>query len=103
MANYIVRLTETGEIVGLFSASTDEELFWMVDECVDPWACECRRIRGWGIMWPKPNAPKVPLPEIEDDVSLSGATLTELAQMEFLSDGKWKPVAIESKAKAYYA
>lgn len=103
VANYLVRLIENKEIVGFFNAVNDYELFWLVDECTDPWACERKKlVGGWGIMWPAPKAFKVPLKNLEAEVKLNKAQLTEGATTLLLDEGKWKPVAVEERKDYYY-
>lgn len=103
MANYLVRLIENKEIVGFFSAGSDHELFWLVDECTDPWGCERQKlVGGWGVIWPAPKAFKVPLKNLDAEVKLNKAQLTEGATTLLLDEGKWKLVAVEDERDYYY-
>lgn len=101
MATYIVRLFDSHEIVGIFTASTDMELGELVDECCETNETEYVEISNGGIFWPNKGAPKVPTEkrvrsQSADDVSgndegedegedegfdaevfLAGATITE--------------------------
>jgi hypothetical protein len=52
----LVRLKDNKEIVGFFVYSDLYELFWLIDECTDPYQCEYKKISSGGFMWPKPNA-----------------------------------------------
>ena len=57
MSLYIVRLDDNvtdhkDELVGIFSASDIESLFWLVDECVSPTECEYAKLPDGGIFWP---------------------------------------------------
>jgi len=82
MAAYIVRLEKNQEIVGIFNAETPYNLFWLIDECVDPGLCEYARMPPGGIMWPKGGEWVVEselgseAPET-DEPSLSGARFSE--------------------------
>jgi hypothetical protein len=119
VATYIVRLIDSHEIVGIFTASTDMELGELVDECCETSETEYVEISNGGIFWPKEGAPKVPTEtraksqtadnvssndddeddEFDPDVFLAGATITESwqeaiePQNAFLNDLKiWMPV-----------
>ena len=119
MATYIVRLFDSHEIVGIFTASTDMELGELVDECCETNETEYVEISNGGIFWPNKGAPKVPtekrttsqtadnVSNIDEDeeegfdpeVFLAGATITESWQEAieprnaFLNDLKvWMPV-----------
>lgn len=37
---YFARIHGSKEFVGIFSAPSIPRLFWLVDECTDPFACE---------------------------------------------------------------
>ena len=103
MSNYLVRLIENKEIVGFFNAGNDHELFWLVDECTDPWACERQKlVGGWGIMWHAPGAFKVPLTNCDVEIKLNKASLSESAGMQLIDEGKWRPVAVEAERDNYY-
>lgn len=43
---YLVRLKDTHELVGFGVANSLKDLFWLVDENVDPFACEYRRVEN---------------------------------------------------------
>lgn len=45
---YLARISGTKEFVGVFSAPTVGRLFWLVDECTDPFACEVLPVSGAG-------------------------------------------------------
>lgn len=45
---YLARIACTKEFVGVFNASRIEALFWLVDECTDPFACEVLPVSGDG-------------------------------------------------------
>ena len=51
---YLVRLMEgerRGELVGIIAASSLPELYWVVDEAVDPGACEYAEMPSGGLLW----------------------------------------------------
>jgi LEA14-like dessication related protein len=53
-------------------------------------------------MWPAPKAFKVPLKNLEAEVKLNKAQLTEGATLLMMNAGKWKPVAVEERRDYYY-
>ena len=98
MSAYLVRLINTHDLVGLYSASDLESLRNLVNECTDTYACEYREIVDGGVFWEGPAIP-VPLPDACDDdddaeelVSLPWETATETDGwlIEFFDEGpKW--------------
>lgn len=54
MSAYIARIKEDKQMVGFFWASTINELFWMVDECCDPYIVEFSKTNRGGVFWQKP-------------------------------------------------
>ena len=48
MLIYAVRLTENKEAVGIFCVQKKQDLFFYVDECTDPYACEIKPISSEG-------------------------------------------------------
>lgn len=64
MEAYLVRLKadheRAGEIVGIFTVDSPDDLFWMVDECCSPIECEYRPLGPGGIFWPEFTGVRVP-------------------------------------------
>lgn len=94
MANYIVRLQEGKEIVGIFSTISLTCLFAMVDEVTDPLDCEYRTMdQNGGIVWPFPGEVVVPLKD--DDMPedfFARAEFTHWWGLDmFEPKYKWKP------------
>ena len=52
MTLYIVRVRENDELVGVYSASSLKELFWLVDECASPNGCDYAKLPNGGFYWP---------------------------------------------------
>jgi hypothetical protein len=59
MPTYLVRIIETRDLVGVFSADNIHQLIIIVDECTEPDECEYTRMGPGGIMW---TSPAVPIP-----------------------------------------
>lgn len=57
MATYLVRLKDTAETVGLFSAEDEDELSILIDELTDPSDCEYAEMPSGGITWPRHGVP----------------------------------------------
>lgn len=87
MTAYHVRMIETKEILGLFSASSIYNLFADVDEFVDPYATEYARVRyGFAIAWH--DAPDLNIDSDEKcEEVIKGITLSEYGWMALDSDG----------------
>lgn len=71
MSGYLVRLTDTKDLVGIFWADRLSDLFWLVDECTDPYGCEYTRVKPGGIYWGT-YAVAVPIPVDDDGEPLAG-------------------------------
>ena len=61
MATYLVRLQESNELVGIFWADNLKALGWLIDEAVDPFICEYKKLPYGGIFWPNPIDVTIPL------------------------------------------
>ncbi|WP_441242505.1 hypothetical protein [Tardiphaga sp. 768_D3_N2_1] len=59
MPTYLVRIIETHDLVGVFSADNIVQLIDIVDECTEPDECEYTRMGPGGIMW---GSPAIPIP-----------------------------------------
>lgn len=66
MTAYVVRVMNSQELVGLFSASNLTSLIELVDHVCDPGACEYARLRDGGMIF-EGTAPVVPLVLIRGD------------------------------------
>lgn len=67
MPNFLVRLRENREAVGIFAVEDLDELMFWVDECTDPANCEYARIGSGSIIW-EGAARQVPDPEYDWDI-----------------------------------
>eukprot|EP01035_Chromulina_nebulosa_P011591 gene11591-15483_t len=100
MPTFLVRIIETRDLVGIFSADSVEQLILTVDECTEPDSCEYARLSvAGGIMW---ASPAIPIPiEFPDDSDFtepdpmpwSEATLTERwwNYLHGYEKCRWKP------------
>jgi hypothetical protein len=67
MPTYLVRIIETHDLVGIFSADNIVQLADIVDECTEPDDCEYARLSvAGGIMWTSPAIP-IPIPPTDDE------------------------------------
>ena len=58
---FIVRLKANHEFVGIFWAENEKQLFWLIDECTDPSACEYAELDiAGGLYSPKSGAGNTP-------------------------------------------
>lgn len=55
MATALVRMIEDKQIVGMFVYKEPEDLFWLVDQSTNPYACEFINLKYGGLIW-KQNA-----------------------------------------------
>ena len=90
MSAYLVRLEKNKEFAGLFVVPTFDHLWWAVDECCDPYACEFIHINYGGIMWPTKNTPAYD--EDGNLVNLDGAHFTSTLDNVFIKSNGWKPL-----------
>jgi len=58
MTTALVRIRDDCQVVGMFSFTNLMDLFWLIDECTDPYQCEFIRIEHGGIYFPN-NADKL--------------------------------------------
>ena len=91
MSAYLVRVTDTKELVGLFVCGRLADLGWLVDECCDPGGCEYRRHTFGSIYWPEQGKPV--FGDYDRETDLSGVALSD-STLQDLDDEKarWKPV-----------
>ncbi|PZQ62623.1 MAG: hypothetical protein DI570_09985 [Phenylobacterium zucineum] len=61
MPNYLVRLRDSHEIVGIFAVPDYDELLFWIDEVCDPADCEWAPIGSGSIIYPDGGAAKIPL------------------------------------------
>jgi hypothetical protein len=97
MSAYIVRLIDTDELVGFLVADTTKDLFWSIDELLNPHECEYKRITGGGIFWGESGAgemyPTIPVEDFEEYFELpplDGASLAQWTQREYEDERPWK-------------
>jgi hypothetical protein len=57
MPTYLVRIIESRDLVGIFSADSIHELIVVIDECTEADACEYVRLPTGGVMWTDPATP----------------------------------------------
>ena len=94
MSAYLVRVNKTKEFVGIYACDDEAGLFWLVDECCDPYQCEYTELGFGGIFFPDECGRFVPLKEstqkeIDDGCNLGEAEFTgELIDFDF----KWKMI-----------
>jgi len=92
---YLARVKETKEFVGVFSARTIEHLFWLVDECTDPFACEVLPMKPHGGIYAAGPAGTI-CPDNEDRVDATGISFA--GEWDELPDDKaWKRFATHSR------
>ena len=66
MPNFLVRMIENHEAVGIFAVDDIDDLVFWVDECTDPALCEYAEIGSGSIIW-EGAARKVPDPDHDWD------------------------------------
>jgi hypothetical protein len=52
MTTFVVRVRDSREAIGIFSADDREELCYLVDEVTAATDCEFAEIRNGGVIWP---------------------------------------------------
>ncbi|MCR5874381.1 hypothetical protein LRS10_09520 [Phenylobacterium sp. J426] len=68
MPNFLVRIIDSKEAVGIFAVSDIDDLFYWIDEVTDVSACEFAEIGSGSIIWEGPaKAIPVDLDEMPDD------------------------------------
>lgn len=78
MKVYLARLdahqSSPHEIVGIFSARHENELFWLIDECTSPQDVEVAELASGGLYWEGPTTLTVPktLTEEEEESEFDG-------------------------------
>ncbi|MCP1915898.1 hypothetical protein J2R96_008378 [Bradyrhizobium elkanii] len=99
MPIYLVRTIKNKDLVGIFAAPNVMELAFLIDEALDPDACEYQRLPPGGIMWEEKAVaiPIEPGDEAEDDeeedegksdIPWEGARFTEVWAMSVYGVGK---------------
>ena len=89
-SGYVVRLSRTNELVGFFVADSVKELFWLVDECVDPTCCEHKEIQRGGIMWETKGYGLIGNIDRDLNDDLSGADFCERTKLDVQCKRGWK-------------
>lgn len=101
MTAYLVRLKNSAELVGLFVSPRAEDLWYYIEECCDPNACEFVALPPGGMYLDQAGAATVPtlVPDPEPEESypdwFSGATISELWLGIFLGgrgELEWQPI-----------
>lgn len=105
---YIVRLKlaekRPRELVGFFVAESLENLAEMIDESLDPGACEVAEIPPGGIIWGDPGAPlvdsRIEADEEEEDERWTdfykGCQMTEdWGQALYTEDAAFMPLVVD--------
>lgn len=102
MPMYLARLTSDKQLVGFFSVEDDSELFWLIDQCCDPYQVEIAELGTGGLYWSKSIEYVVPIPNDEHDEpvhdslppdpSLSGEWSSAIFGEDALT---WRPVPVE--------
>lgn len=98
MKAYLVRLRDRAELrshelVGVFVARDLDDLFWLIDQCVDPYACEYRRLSEGGFYMGGEAAVVPACPDDEDEPVdwLAGASLCGQWWSAFnVDEGCWR-------------
>ena len=121
---YLVRLMDgehKGELVGIIAAPSLPDLYWIVDEAVDPGACEYAELPSGGLLWSDRGAALVPYLDhrrkfgvpIEDDKAYA-RWRTSLFKGVGVSEGwldplctnsdrlTWKPLVPDATALSKY-
>jgi len=89
MTTYLVRTTESKRMIGVFAAEDSAQLFYVVDEALDPFRCEYLRLTaGEGVFMdgqftehfaePKPDTLEVEV----DDVELKDAPTEDRRELQ---------------------
>jgi hypothetical protein len=105
MATALVRMIEDKQIVGMFVYRDPQDLFWLVDQATNPYACEFVNLKYGGLIWKKNAGPLISddlykawnadddgesLNEIDDEI-YDGASLDEYS-FEQAIDSDWTPI-----------
>jgi hypothetical protein len=92
MSAYITRLIGTDELVGFFVADSAKDLFWSIDEVINPFSCEYKRVTHGGIFWYKGGDvyDEENGDEGRDTLDLDGASMSERVLLDYEDNRKWK-------------
>lgn len=94
MTTYVVRVKDSKEFVGIYSANDEPELFWLVDQLTDPYICEYAWLTLGGVGFAGKCSRFVHYDEMTDkeidaDTKLNKPRFTdELYEFE----GRWFPI-----------
>lgn len=103
MKPYLVRSKNSKELVGVYCAGSAEELYWLVDETVDPWGSECMELKsGFAVRW-FGQAPVIPMKDHEQ-VDMAGADLSFMLTyaLHGADQQPWHPVAYQEHYAKYW-
>lgn len=94
MTTYVVRFQKSQEFVGIYSASKESEIFWLVDQLCDPYACEYAKLNFGGIGFAGKcsrfvSSDKQTNEEIDYGTELNDPEFTE-EMLDF--KGRWKKI-----------
>ncbi|MBA4098823.1 MAG: hypothetical protein C0484_18920 [Rhodospirillum sp.] len=110
---YLVRFMNgerKGELVGIIAASSLPELYWVVDEAVDPGACEYAEMPSGGLLWLDRGTALVPYHEHrrtfgvpDEDEKAYAKWRTSLFKGAGISEGWLDPLCTGSQALTWKA
>lgn len=96
MSIYVARIIENKEIVAIFSAKGELDIFWKIDRICNPYECEYARAKRMFIGWPLPDAGAIDPDNEDDDAVFSGAVL------DTGNIGQWKRFSRITMREAQY-
>lgn len=94
MKVYAVRVKESKELVGIFTVTRPDALFWMVDEVVDPAETEWMELPvGCGVIFPDGGSGQLVSDEDGTFYAFIGALPNNLLDSALVAeDAHWEPV-----------
>ena len=94
MTTYVVRLKENKEFVGIYAGKNEPDLFWLVDQLCDPYACEYARLSFGGLYFAGKCSRFVDLDEMSEEETHNTPELNEPKFTEEITEfkGRWKPI-----------
>lgn len=92
MSAYLVRIAESHEILGFYVARDLVDLFWLIDECMDPCACEFKKIESGGFYWEPDRTPVLANLKSDDESNFDGVGPTEMMWLAMYDKdkGRWR-------------
>lgn len=93
MTTYLVRKASDHEAIGIFWASSIQELGYIIDcDCIDPQECEIKVSRCGGIGWFEPTNVKFPIQfDGDDEVDLELESLSFSDALNLTDEKGWRP------------